>query len=113
MAVDLRPAEPEALGGPDQHRIDVTDAEHGGRKDNKKATVGDEDQLRLLADAEPENENGEQGPDGDRPEGLDHRLNQILDPSNPGHADAHQDPDGHGQQEAGHDALEGNKDVLL
>ncbi len=104
-------ARAEALGRPQEDRVDLTHAGDGGEEDREKRRVSDEPDLGGLADPDPYDEHRQHRQRRDGPEQLDQRLDDVADRCEmPGRqAESHAE-DGAGA-EAQRDTLERRREV--
>ena len=104
-------ARAEALGRPQEERIDLAHAGDGGEEDREERRVGDEPDLRGLADPDPDDEHRQHRQRRDRPEQLDERLDDVANRREMPGRQAERDAEGGAGAEAERHALERRRHV--
>ncbi|MEZ5863280.1 MAG: hypothetical protein R3D25_04105 [Geminicoccaceae bacterium] len=76
-----------------------------------KSATGDDEDRQLVADAEDEEGERDPGDAGDRPEDLDHRVEEVAGPGPEAHEEAERDADEGGERVAERQAPEADRCV--
>ena len=108
----MRPQRPEAEDAPrlDELPVDAADAPVEVDVDRERDGEGDEQHLRALVDAEPEDEERHERQRGHRAEHLDERVDEPLADGEEAGDDREGGPDRDAEQQAERDAPEGDEE---
>src|SRR5438093_9373144 len=101
----------QALCRAQQPAVDLGDAVHGGHEHRKERRVGDEADLRALADADPDDEQRQHRERRDRPQQLDDRLDEVAHRAHLAGEQPERQREHGARREADGHALEGGRDV--